>query len=371
MNVLILSSNNGGGHNAAAHAIAECFAAHGHHCEIRDCLFFVSERVSRTVARSHTLVYQRAPKLFGRSYMRTERCKSTFRRHHRARLLIDSGRFKLRQYIRQEGFGIVICTHVFSAMMLTAAKEGGGLSVKTALVETDYTNTPGTADSDLDMYFVPYPTLAAGLMAGGVSEERIVPSGIPIRQAMLNNCGQAEAKERLGLDPTHPHILLMGGSMGCGPLEDLADILYLFLADDVEITVVCGTNAVLLERLQEQLGHADNFHLLGYTQHMSLLMDSATLLVTKPGGLTISEAAVKGLPLVLMDTVAGCEAHNLRFFTERGGAVSGNTPEEVFRLCEKLLQDEDKRRSMSQALIAMSHPDAAEMIYESVLRLIP
>lgn len=370
MKVLILSSNNGGGHNAVAQALKECFEAHGAVCTVRDCLSFLSENLSEVVSRSHDFMYRHAPKLFDKGYRRGEEHTDMFKEKHRARQMIELGKQGLGSFIRDEEYDAVICTHVFAAMMLTAAKTEYSLSVRTAIVETDYTNTPGCADNEVDFHFVPDESLIPGRVAAGVSETRIMASGIPVRSEICARTEKSEAKQHYGLNPAHRHLLVMGGSMGCGPIEDLVDMLYILLDEDVEISVVCGTNEALFEQMSKKLSHLENVHILGYTQEISRLMDSADLLLTKPGGVTVTEAAVKGLPMGLINVVAGCEAHNLQFFLSNGGAVTGVSEEELCDRCKALLEDQAALRSMAEALAAVRGRDAAEEIYERVRELV-
>ena len=363
MKVLVLSSNNGGGHNSAAKAIQECYESHGDICEIRDCLSFISDGVSEAVARSHNFVYRHAPKFFNNSYRHTEQNTAMFKDNHAVRRMIDLGKYNLGQFLQTDDFELVICTHVFAAMMLTAAKQHYDLPIRTAIVETDYTNTPGSSENDVDYHFLPDTALSAELIAAGVDESRIVISGIPVRQEFTEGMEKAEAKQLLGMPVDRPHVLIMGGSMGSGPIPDILDSLYLLCKESIQISVVCGTNEQLLTVLRRSCGHLGIIHLYGYTPHISLLMDSADLLVTKPGGISTSEAAAKGLPMVLINTVGGCEEHNLSYFLQKGGAVTADTAEELCHCCQSLLNDAGLREKMSRALKEVAKPDAAETIY--------
>ena len=363
MKVLILSSNNGGGHNAVAEALKECFEAHGDECVLRDCLSFLSENLSERIARSHNFMYRHAPALFDSSYQRSEENPELFKEHHSARNMIDLGRFALGKYIRAESFELVLCTHVFAAMMLTAAKKQYQLPIRTAIVETDYGNTPGCTDNDMDIHFIPDMALMPGLIAGGVEEDRIIASGIPIRREIYACEEKKKAKERLGLDPQAPHVLVMGGSMGCGPIPELVERLYMSLDESVQISVVCGSNKRMQKSLSEDYGHLQNIHILGYVEDVSLLYDSADLVMTKPGGISTTEAAVKGLPMVLFNAVAGCETHNLEFFLEKGCALSGETVDELCACCKVLLEDGETRLQMSEALREVAKQNAAETVY--------
>ena len=112
MKVLILSSNNGGGHNAVAKAIAQCFTAHGDECTVRDCLSYVSDHASELVSRSHDFMYRHTPELFDSSYRRAEENPEAFKEHHRVRPMIELGQFGLGKAIRDEGSELVIFPEV-------------------------------------------------------------------------------------------------------------------------------------------------------------------------------------------------------------------------------------------------------------------
>ena len=94
------------------------------------------------------------------------------------------------------------------------------------------------------------------------------------------------------------------------------------------------------------------------------MMDSADLYLTKPGGLSTTEAAAKRLPMVFVDAVAGCEEYNLNYFVSIGGAVTADEPEDLARLCIRLIKDSPKRNAMARALAASIPQNAAQQIYD-------
>ena len=83
------------------------------------------------------------------------------------------------------------------------------------------------------------------------------------------------------------------------------------------------------------------------------MMDSADLFLTKPGGISVSEAAVKQLPMVLIDAVAGCESGNLRFFLDKGAARTAGSAEELAKLCTRLLQNKAELSKMAEERLSV------------------
>ena len=366
MRVLILSSTNGGGHNAAAEALRETFEAHGEPCRVEDCLSFISENVSEAIAKSHCFMYHHAPKLFDTGFRHSQKHPKIFMKRHNTRRMLNLGRRHLGRFIRDGGYDMVLCTHVFAAIMLTDARAKYALPVVTGVVETDYTASPGAQAGNLDWHFIPAESLRAGLEALGVPREKIVSSGIPVRDMFYRPADRAAAKKRLGLDENGRCLLVMGGSMGAGPVPELADALSEQLMNGETAVIVCGTNRSLSETLRAAHGGDRRFVILDYEEDVAWLMDAADALVTKPGGITVTEAAVKRLPMVLANVVAGCEAYNMDFFLKTLGAVTAQTPRQLARLGVEIMRDDARRGDMARALEPVARANDREIIWRTM-----
>lgn len=364
MRVLILTCNTGGGHNSCARALQEVFAENGHSCDTADSLAFVSDKLSKFMSWGHTTMYRHIPKLFDFGYGFAEKHPATLDDKAAVYKLLTGGADKLSDFLREGQYDTVICTHVFSGLLLQEMQKSYPMKLKTAFVATDYTCSPGAARSCLDYYFIPADGLKPEFIDQGIPAEKIVASGIPVRQAFYTAVGKEQAKQKLGIDPAHTHLLMMCGSMGCGPMEKLAKLLSEQMCNDMELSIVCGTNEKLKNELTEQFGTIRNIHIRGFVQDISTVMDSADLYLTKPGGLSTSEALAKCLPMVFVDAVAGCEEHNLNYFVSLGGAVTADTPEELADICVELLKDRDKRSEMSERLFCAFSGNAAQQIYQ-------
>ena len=366
MRVLILTCNTGGGHNACAKAIQEVFIQNGHYCEVTDAISFISDKLSKFLDWGHTTMYRHIPKLFRFGYGFAEKHPGMLEDDAAVYKLLTDGTKQLNSFIEAGQFDTVICTHVFSGLLLRQMLKEYPVKLKTAFVGTDYTCSPGTAKSELDCYFIPTASLQEEFIEQGVPAKKIVASGIPVRAEFYAAANKEAAKKKIGIDPCHTHLLMMCGSMGCGPLEKLTKLLRRQLDDNAELSTVCGTNEKLKEELTEKFGKFSNIHIHGFVQDMACLMDSADLYLTKPGGLSTTEAAAKGLPMVLINAVAGCEEYNLNYFVSLGGAVTADEPEELAQLCIELLGNPGKRYAMGKALEQTIPLNAARNIYDAI-----
>lgn len=363
MKALILSCNTGEGHNSCAKAIKECFESHGAVCDIRDTLGFISKGVSRFISGGHVFVYRHIPGLFRRGYRYSERHQELFREGSFTYDLMASGADKLHRFVTENGYDTVICPHVFAALMVTEMQKRYPSPLRTCYVDTDYTCTPGTIESRLDLYFMPDMCVMQGYERV-FDMSRVVESGIPVRQCFYSGQDKAAAKKALGIPEDAEHLLVMCGSMGCGPMKRLCARLADQLGDGQYMTVVCGTNHPLESWLRLRYGGRENIRILGFTGEISLLMDSADLYLTKPGGISTSEAAAKALPMVLVDAVSGCEQYNRDYYVRSGLAATAKDPKGLARLCVELLRDKKQLAAMRAAGLRRPRYHSAQLIYD-------
>lgn len=346
MNILILSCNTGQGHNSVAHAIAETLDARGHSWELEDALGFISHTVSKVISRGHSFIYCHCPELFQAGYGAAERHPNTLSDKSVTYKFFALGARDLYDYCMAHDFDVIICTHVFASMMLTEIRNNWPLSAKCYFVATDYTSYPGVQDTRMDTYFIPDDRLA-----DAYAGKATITSGIPVYQQFFNTMDRKAAKSALGLNPDSQHILVMCGSMGCGPMEDIVEYLNRGMETGCSLSVICGTNRNLQRKLSEKYRENPHVHIHGYVQNVPEFMSSADVYVTKPGGISTTEAMAHGLPMVLVDAVAGCEDYNMHYFEELGSAVSAKAPKDIGQLCLDLVQDAPRRAAMSQAML--------------------
>lgn len=353
MKVLILSCKTGQGHNSVANAVLEELENRGHACEVLDALAFVGDHTARFMSWGHSFVYCHMPKAFQVGYEAAERHPAALENGSIAYRYLARGSEDLCEYIQKEQFDAVVCTHVFAALMLTDVKRRHDFSISSCFVATDYAGYPGVDDTEMDIYFIPDEAIAMDYQG-----KPFLVSGIPIRQVFFHSTPLDEAKAATGIDPNKKHIVMMCGSMGCGPMEELTKSISGRMGENCILSVICGTNQRLYQKLSENFGTNGQVRVLGFVQNISQLLDSTDVYVTKPGGISTTEAMAKGLPMVLVDAVAGCENYNMRYFREIGGAVGSKDPEQLRDLCMELLENPARRARMSAQLLKKSRNGA-------------
>ena len=369
MKTLILSCNTGEGHNSCAKAIKEYYDTVGDECVIKDGLEFISPKVSNFISWGHTFIYRHLPLLFKYGYVYIEKHPTMFKEGSFAYRFITRGTERMYTCICDEQYDIIICTHVFASLMLTDMLKKHPMNQPTALVSTDYTCSPSTKDSNLDYYFIPDDEFATDFECRTITEEKLISSGIPVRQMFYRSIPKEEAKMSVGVQPNHHHLILMCGSMGCGPMEKLLHKLSQELPVDWEVSVICGRNTKLADKLNKKYENIEQIHINGFVRDMGMMMDSADLYLTKPGGISVTEALAKSLPMIFIDAVAGCEEYNRIHFIRKGGAKTGVTTSELTEVCLSLMLNESKRQMMNESLFKMEKRNASQIIFETMKKL--
>ncbi len=363
MKILILSCNTGEGHNSAANAVAELMRPKGHECHIRDALAYLSRGVSSFICNWHVRIYRNIPFAFNIGYRLCEKGQNGKDRSVIMSFL-KGGTDKLYAEIKEGDYDFVLSTHPFSAYMYTNVKKKHGVNIRSGFIATDYVCCPPVDKTDIDCYFIPHESLKADFTARFVPEERLYGTGLPVRPEFYKKYPKAVVKRALDLPDGKDNVLLMCGSMGCGPLKELAVSLSKALPDSAHLTVICGSNKRLKKSLDDHGFERGNVRVLGYTKNVHHYMDSAEFIITKAGGITCTESMVKGLPMVLVNAIGGCESYNRDFFTAKGGAVIAEG--DVAELAVKLLSSKKKLKAMSAAMNALYMGNAAENICDII-----
>lgn len=364
MKTLVISCTTGEGHNSCARAIKEIFDLNNEVCDIADGLAFISPALSKFAETGHIILYRHFPKIFNLGYSLSEKNPSVFAPGSLIYRIFSKGTEKLKNHITNNGYDTVICTHPFAAVILTEMQNRYNLEIKTAFVATDYTCCPSVEDSNLDYYFIPDAKLTDCFTGKSIAKEKIYPLGIPIKQRFYNEIPKAEAKEKLGVSAENKHIVMMCGSMGCGPLAELASAVSKNMKSDCELTVICGTNKKLKKQLEKRLSNSQRVHILGFTNDMPSILASADLYLTKPGGISTTEAATKKTPMLFVNTVAACETYNLNHFTDYGVAYFGRNVRDLKAKCLGMINDKNTLNDISRKLDGITVINSAKEIRE-------
>lgn len=370
--ILVLHASVGAGHTRAAKAAAAALAARAPEAEISvvDALDLARPLFSRLYGKGYLQLVEKAPALFGMLFELTDRKPRRGLGDGLRRAVQRWGAAGLLDLLERGGWDAVVHTHFLAPELAAALKRAGRLDAAQLVVVTDYDAHRIWAHEGVDRYCVAGPAAAASLRGHGVDPDSVVTTGIPIDPAFASPASRDAALAEFGLSGAYPVVVQASGGHGVGPVEEVYRSL---LASTIpsEIVVVCGRNEAAKARLASiKPPHRHRVRLLGFTERMRWLMAAADLLVTKPGGLTVSEALSCGLPMALVSPIPGQEERNADYLLENGAAVKAATPAALAGKVEALLSDPRRLAAMRRRAKALGHPRAGEAVAAQALELL-
>jgi processive 1,2-diacylglycerol beta-glucosyltransferase len=288
------------------------------------------------------------------------------------RLIVEKANFKRwTEMILDGNWDVIVNTHFLPAELIGSLKRKKKLNVPQMTVTTDFDTHRLWVNEPCEMYTTATDEGAAYLQHWGVSEPRIVVTGIPIHPGFRAKPDRGKCLAAHGLKGDRPIVLQLAGGFGVGPIEKLFNQL-LEIEQPLEVVVVAGRN----EKAQAQLAKVSvparhRAKVIGFTTQIDELMAVADLVVSKPGGLTTSEVLARGAAMVIVNPIPGQESRNSDFLLENGAAIKINNLGTMKMKLEKLLGDPRRLREMKANALKLAKPNAAFDVGRIALRLIP
>jgi processive 1,2-diacylglycerol beta-glucosyltransferase len=276
----------------------------------------------------------------------------------------------------------IVACEVAACEMAAIAVRCGLTNAKVVAVITDHEAEPVWVKREVRAYAVSNESVREELRAWGTSIERIETCGIPIdgRFTLPRDAAEiATIRRRFHLRTDVPLVLLMGGGMGPTRMDKVAESLCRQNKDrGFDILAITGHDRRAfhrLERLRKRFETEQDavqktqvaLRVIGWTDAIAELMRAADVLVTKPGGMTTSEAAACALPSILFDAIPGPELRNAQYMMEAGAGIMTCGSHLTAAAIVSLLEDEHQRSRMSASASRLSKPDAAPRVASLVL----
>jgi processive 1,2-diacylglycerol beta-glucosyltransferase len=298
-------------------------------------------------------------------FKRTDDPKVTRRLAKFRRAFPPNSTKRIIRYVEDFQPDAVLCTHYLPVEIMGLFRHKWREQTPlTVSVVTDFEAHALWMEPGVDLYCVAAAETKARLVARGAAPENVIATGIPISARFSARLDAAAVRKRYGLRDDQPVLLVLGGGFGMGPVAEILAELDK-LERSFQTLVVAGRN----EELRRELAVQDRrhpTHVLGFVTNMQELMAVADLIITKPGGLTSSEALAMGKPLFILNPIPGQEAANSDFLLGHGAAAKVNRVEDLpFRL-EQLLGSK-KLAEMARAAKALGRPGAAAEICRGVI----
>ncbi|NSW92223.1 MAG: UDP-N-acetylglucosamine--LPS N-acetylglucosamine transferase [Firmicutes bacterium] len=374
MDILFLSVSTGGGHIKAAEALKEYVKEQypGSRCLIVDTFRYISPLVDKFIVGGYLNMIKKIPFLYGSLYKLSENNKNIIDMTYTISCLFS---YKLIPLIRNFNPSIIVCTHTLPLQMVSHLKQEKMISVPIAAIVTDFVHHPFWKLENVDALIVPHDKIKLEMIQAGIPGNIIYPYGIPISEGFLKKYDRKKFLRALGLEDKLTG-LIMGGSLGIRSVYNSFEML-VKSKRGMQIIVVTGKNTTLKKRIESRFplycsnysNNGNNYsniynnnynqkaiRVFGYTNIIPCLMDISDFIITKPGGMTISEALVKGLPIFLTSPIPGQEERNSHFLVSSGAAIEIKPGDDPDYALANTLDNTSKLKNMKEAAKYLARP---------------
>ncbi len=320
MRILIFFAATGGGHRRTAGALESYFHNHmpGAQVQAVDSLKAVHMMVDKMICGSYHFMATKAPRAYGVLYKQTQKPSADV-----VPCLSSICCRKLLPIIQDFQPDVIFTCHPFAGEMVSQLKRRGKIHQPLVAVVTDYGAHRSYVTDQVNAYVVPSMECADMLSDMGVPRQKIYPFGIPVYETFFHSRSRGELQKAFGLQPGRKTVLLMAGSFGVTQIQSIYQSL-MDIREDFQMVVITGKNKKMYEtfhKMIERSGAKSRVKLVFFTTEVEKYMQASDLLITKPGGLTISEALACRLPLAVFDAIPGQEEDNAQFLVDHGMGV--------------------------------------------------
>lgn len=356
--ILIFSASYGGGHRKVSNAVQTAISSTNKDIESRviDLFEVMNPAINKFILYLYVTAMRNTPYLYGWLY---ELSYDLPLNNFLNRMTGKVGLKKLLGLINELNPKVILNTYPTQGSIISELKKRGEINAVSALVITDFVAHSQWIHPLADQYFVPSDEVKYHLIKKGISPDAIEITGIPISEDFLMPVDKAEVFKKYDLKDGLPIILVMAGvfAMTRG-MEEICGVLKEFTTK-MQAVVLCGNDKKLFQKLDGMF--SDNYNIkpiLGQVE-ICKLMDVSSLLISKSGGITVSEALVKELPMLIYKPLPGQEYYNAVFLSKTGAGIIAKDENELKNILKHLLNDNSYISQMKKATRTIKKPGAS------------
>lgn len=362
LKILVLSASVGAGHLRAAEAVELALRelAPDDHVQNLDVLTLTNGMFRKLYGSAYLDLVNKMPHVLGYFYDFLDRPVTSQKKSDALRKMAQRMNLgKFLKFLRATPWDVVVNTHFLPAEMIAGLKAKGEFPAPHLTVTTDFETHRLWSNEPCDHYFTATPEGACYLEHWKVPSGRSTVTGIPIHPRFSKRPSRDECRAKHGIGSDRPVVLQLAGGFGVGPIEQILDSLCK-IEQPLELIVVTGRNTELKEKLDsKKLPERHRVKILGFTTEMDELMTAADLIVTKPGGLTTSEALACGAVIAVVNPIPGQESRNSDFLLEHGAAIKINNMATLQLKVGDVLANPERLKTLRANAAALGKPRAA------------
>ena len=323
MNILLFYASYGSGHLSAATAIEQYIRENYPDAKTLkiDCVEYINKSINKISTSAYKSIILKTPMLWGQVYKLLKNDT-----------ILDITQFSNRFMAKKiftlfEDFepDLVISCHPLGGQITSFLKSHKKTNCKLATVMTDFASHKQwlIGKDYTDYFFVSNIEMKTSLISEGIYPNKIYVSGIPISPNFYKNYDKENIYKSLNIEKNKKNIIFFGGgSLGLSSSSNIQAILTSLLqATDKshQIIIISGKNQKLYNDFQKTINntyHKSQIKLIDFTTELPELLPITSFVITKPGGLTITECISTNVPIILINPIPGQEKENAQYIAD-------------------------------------------------------
>lgn len=365
--ILIFYASYGGGHLTAAKSIENYLKQNYSNTSIEliDCMKYINKPIEKITTAAYREMAKKLPWAWGKIY-------SDSQKGPLAHITTRSNKImaiKLLRLLREKQPDLIISTHPFGSQMCSYLKRKEKIHAKIATIMTDFAPHDQwlIGKEYTDYYFVAHNKMKDYLKLQNIEDNKIFATGIPISSRFLEDFDTNSILKSFGLEPNKQTILFFaGGEFGLGKNQTI-NIFECIINNfkNIQMVAIAGKNEKMkkqFEYIVNLCGRENSIKVLPFTDKVPELMHISDLVITKPGGLTVTESLASNLPILVINPIPGQEEENAEFLEENRIAIWLKKKDDVEQVLNNLLNNKEKLLEMKENTKKLANKYAARDI---------
>lgn len=366
--ILILYGSYGGGHLSAAKTLSSYFSENYNNVvetKIIDCIEYIDKYINKVSTEAYKELAKKAPWMWKQIYKHSAHGTLSHISTTTNKLMA----YKLNLLLQEFNPDLIISTHPFATQMCAVLKEKGKITCPLATIMTDYHIHPQwlVLSKYNDYFFVANEEMKSDMISEGILDSKIYVTGIPVSKRFLKSYDKEAICNDFGLLPNKRTILFFaGGEFGLGRSSTFYVLRVLIkLFKDLQVIAISGKNKKMNKKFHDLVNiteSGDRIKILEYTDKVPELMSISDAVITKAGGLTITESLVSSLPICIINPIPGQEEENAAFLVNNNVAYWIKKDESIARTLKNLSKDTERLKLMKESTKLLAKPNSTKTI---------
>ena len=369
MKILILYASYGNGHKSAAYAIKDFLEQnYPNDVEIKilDSYEYINEIINNTTVKGYEFVTNKTPRVWNKIYTNSENGML-------AKISTEINRImshKLTKLITSFNPDIIVSTHMFNNNMCGRLKRKGKIKCKIVSILTDFAlHNEWLVNAEyIDTFFVSNEAMKLDLIKRGFSENKIIVSGIPISPRFYEKYDKDKIRKEFNLNNKTTILFFAASTYSFNSMDVVfKNLLYL---NNIQLIVLCGKSEKSKQHFEDILESSNtcaDVLLLPFTKKIPELMQVSDFVITKPGGLTSSEALACNIPLIICNPIPGQEEQNSNFFLNNGVAIRLFDNDDIEITLKNFLNNKKRIEQIKEMTKFIGKPNSTKDICRCIL----